>query len=123
LNIGNWEVFCFLRKQQQLSVTFCVDRQLLWDVNEIIGFIHTSLLGPRWSGDGSYGFIQVKWDYPFKQSDKFFEAWNNCIQHAAETFGSWKSSTFMRYHRQDILDLFIEDNYREDLIKKAFSDE
>lgn len=123
LNIGNWEVFCFLRKRQQLFVTFCVDRQLLSDTNEVIGLTRTSQLGPRWSGDGSYGFIQVKWNYPFKQSDKFFEAWYNCIQHTAKTFGAWKASTFMHYHRQDILDLFIEDSYREAVLKKAFSDE
>ncbi len=122
LNIGNWEIFRFSRKREQLLITFCVDMQLLSDTQDVVGLIRTSKLSPRWSGDSTYGFIHIQWAYPFKQPDRLFAAWRNCILHTAEVFGSWKASTFMRYHRQDILDLFIEDSYRVALIKNAFPD-
>ncbi len=110
LNIGNWEIVCFRRQRKQLLATFCVDMELLSNPQDVIGFIRSSKLSPRWSEDGVYGFIQLEYIPPFKpRDDVFFDAWRNTILHAAKVFGDWKASSYMRHHRQDILDLFLAD--------------
>lgn len=120
LNMGMWEIVSLYRKQRQTEATFCVNFQRLRDTRRLTGLIRTSRLQKRWAGDGDYGFVRLKWEHPFEQPSILFESWRMAILHAAEVFRSWKGTSFMRYHRENLLQLFMDAELRAHMLHRAF---
>jgi hypothetical protein len=121
LNIGNWEILCLRLKKAGLKITFCVNFSLLNEEVELQNALRTSRLAEKWSKGGSFGFIEFMWDYQaFQFSNSLQMAWQSAVHHAVQVFGSWKASSYMTHHREDLFLLFTDDNYRNTALEQAF---
>ncbi|MFN5659549.1 MAG: phospholipase D-like domain-containing protein [Pseudanabaena sp.] len=127
LNLGQWKMLAFkyISKRAILEITLCIDfseytdleEQYVWKNDialESIDFAGKTFreykFEERWTNGKDLRLIYFPWDSNILTPEKQLEKWHTAILTAKQAFHHWQSSSYMRWHRQELAEFLFSAN-------------
>ena len=111
VNLGQWVVLRFQRKDNALTVLFAVDFS---DVEQFDGVEIQQLeaFSSRWAGEKDIRLAWLSWDHQTVLPEVFLQAWKSAICHAYQVFKGWESSSYMNNHLPELAQVMVAETGR-----------
>jgi hypothetical protein len=123
INIGQWEIISIRKNKNYYVVVLAINEDMFkkFDDLDVIRKVPFSV---RWQDDSQrYIWLRMKWFVDKEFPIDLISAWNNTILHACSTFDPWISSTYKRFHRDDLERvLSMRNDEIKDIIESTFNE-
>ncbi len=111
VNLGQWLVLQFQRKEGELIARFAADFSDITQFNGV-EMQKTEPFSHRWAGEKDIRLVSLSWNSQSTLPDAFLQAWKSAICHAYQVFKGWASSSYMNYHQPDLAQALVEETAR-----------
>jgi predicted transport protein len=111
VNLGQWVVLRFQRKDDELTAFFAVDfsEETQFDSIQIQG---AESFSTRWAGEKDIRLVWLPWNSETPLPESFIQAWKSAICHAYQTFKGWATSSYKNYHSSELAQALVAETAR-----------
>ncbi len=111
VNLGQWVVLSFKRKNTTLITKLAIDFS---DIDHS-GEIEIQKIEPfssRWAGEKDIRLAWVSWNHQTILPENFLQAWKSAILYAYQVFKGWSSSSYKNYHLTELAHALVTETAR-----------